>query len=429
MVANRREVVVGVFHAQDQAREAIGALKDAGFGGNDISVLLPDKDQTRDVAADTGTRAGTGAATGAVAGGILGGLGGWLVGIGALAIPGVGPFIAAGAFASALGGAALGAGVGAVAGALVGMGVPKEEAEWYEQEVHSGRALVTVRADGRYDEAQALLRRYGAYDIQSREAGATSAGTSGSRAGASVEQTAPIQRTAVDQPSGTASGRWEDALPQYRQRWQQRYGAQGGRWDEYEPSYYYAWQMHNDPRYRGRSWAQVEPELRRDWETRYPDKPWDGAREVIRETWEEHTDAPRTPTAGEERVRLHEEELRPRKEPVQAGEVGLRKEVVTEQKPVDVPVTKEQVEVERHPVEGRPPARSGIGEGEEVRVPVKEEKVRLEKEPVVTEEVSLGKRPVEQTEQVHGTVRREEARVETEGDVAVRGDEPRRDRS
>src|SRR5918912_2592536 len=168
MVANRREVVVGVFHTQDQAREAIGALKDAGFGGNDISVLLPDKDQTRDVAADTGTRAGTGAATGAVAGGILGGLGGWLVGIGALAIPGVGPFIAAGAFATALGGAAIGAGVGAIAGALVGMGVPKDEAEYYEGEVKSGRTLVTVRADGRYDEAQRLLRQQGAYDIESR---------------------------------------------------------------------------------------------------------------------------------------------------------------------------------------------------------------------------------------------------------------------
>src|SRR3977135_1220216 len=88
---------------------------------------------------------------GAVAGGVLGGRGGGLVGIGALAIPGVGPFIAAGAFATALGGAAIGAGLGAIAGALVGMGVPEEHARYYEGEAKAGKTLVTVRADRRYE--------------------------------------------------------------------------------------------------------------------------------------------------------------------------------------------------------------------------------------------------------------------------------------
>src|SRR5215207_1747641 len=171
MRTKTRDVVVGVFQDRDRARDAIEALKDAGFGGGDISVLMPDTDQTRAMAADTGTQAGAGAATGAVAGGVLGGLGGWLVGIGALAIPGVGPFIAAGALATALAGAAIGAGVGAVAGALVGMGIPQEEAEWYAGEVRGGRTLVTVRADGRYNAAQAILRRYGAYDIETPDAG------------------------------------------------------------------------------------------------------------------------------------------------------------------------------------------------------------------------------------------------------------------
>src|SRR5579859_3164447 len=141
----RGATVVGVFRDSEDARQAIEALKDDGFTGDSISILSPDKQATRDIAEDTGTHAGTGAATGAVTGGILGGLGGWLVGIGALAIPGVGPFIAAGAFATALGGAALGAGIGAIAGALMGMGVPKEEAEYYEGEVKSGRTLVAVR--------------------------------------------------------------------------------------------------------------------------------------------------------------------------------------------------------------------------------------------------------------------------------------------
>src|SRR5579864_4835909 len=156
----RGSTVVGVFDDRDEAREAIEALKEDGFTGDAISILSPDKQATQDIAEETGTHAGSGAATGAVAGGILGGLGGWLVGIGALAIPGVGPFIAAGAFATALAGAAVGAGVGAIAGALIGMGVPKEEAEYYEGEVKNGRTLVTVAADGRYNEAQRILRQH-----------------------------------------------------------------------------------------------------------------------------------------------------------------------------------------------------------------------------------------------------------------------------
>jgi hypothetical protein len=127
----QRSTVVGLFRERDQAREAIEALKDAHFPPDSISVLSPDKQATETMAEETGTHAGSAAATGAVTGGILGGLGGWLLGIGALAIPGVGPFIAAGAFATALTGAAIGAGVGAITGALVGMGIPKEEAEYY----------------------------------------------------------------------------------------------------------------------------------------------------------------------------------------------------------------------------------------------------------------------------------------------------------
>src|SRR5947207_11462557 len=102
-MAVRRDVVVGVFRDAEEARDAISALKDAGFSAGDISILMHDGGDTTRMAEDTGTSAGTGAATGAVAGGLLGGLAGWLVGIGSLAIPGIGPFLAAGAFASALG--------------------------------------------------------------------------------------------------------------------------------------------------------------------------------------------------------------------------------------------------------------------------------------------------------------------------------------
>ena len=131
----------------------------------------------------------------------------------------------------------------------------------------------------------------------------------------------------------------------------------------------------------------------------------------------------RTGESGE-RVQLREEELRARKETAQTGEVGIRKEVVAEQRTMEVPVTREEVIIERHPVEPRP-AGSDIREGEEIRVPLREEQVRVEKQPVVTEEVSVGKRPVQETERVEGTVRREEARVEETGNVEVRGDTTR----
>ena len=176
--STERETIVGVFHHPERARDAIEALKDAGFRSNEIGVLMQDKERAGGMARETGIHghAGEGAAAGAVAGGILGSVGGWLAGVGALAIPGVGPLITAGAFASALGGAAIGAGVGAIAGALVGLGVPKEEAEYYEGEVRSGRTLVTVTTPGRHDEAQRILRDYDAYDIESRERAAAGDG-------------------------------------------------------------------------------------------------------------------------------------------------------------------------------------------------------------------------------------------------------------
>ena len=134
-------------------------------------------------------------------------------------------------------------------------------------------------------------------------------------------------------------------------------------------------------------------------------------------------------TEGERTVQLREEELRAQKRPVETGEVEIRKEVVSEQKTMDVPVTREEVVVERHPVDPKTADRydaGEIGQDETLRVPVREERVEVEKRPVVTEEISVGKRQVQDTERVSDTVRREEVRLEEEGDVDVRGDEPRR---
>jgi hypothetical protein len=174
-----REVAVCVFYSPEGARDAIVALKEAGFAGEDISLLTPDADKSRP--RQDGDKVEKGALTGLLAGGVFGGLAGFLVGVGALAIPGAGPLIAAGALASTLGGAAIGAGLGAIAGALVGMGVPEDEAKYYEGEVRGGRSLVAVRSGKRTDEADELMHRAGGYDVQHRER-TPAAGTPGNAA-------------------------------------------------------------------------------------------------------------------------------------------------------------------------------------------------------------------------------------------------------
>jgi len=287
---------VGLFQSPTEAERAIRDLKDAGFTNQQIGVLMQDRTEGRRLAEATGTKAEKGAATGAMTGSVLGGLAGLLAGVGALVIPGVGPIIAGGAIASTLAGAGIGAAAGGILGALVGLGIPEEDARYYERGFQEGGVLVTVDAGRRTDEARAILRDAGA-------------------------KFGPAAAHAID--------------------------------------------------------------------------------------------------TDRERIELREEELRATTEPVKAGEVRIRKDVVTEQKTVEVPVSHEEVVIERHPVAGRP-ASGSIKEGEEIRVPLTQEQVRVEKRPVVKEEVTVGKRKVQETETIRDTVRREEARVEESGTARVR---------
>lgn len=162
-----KSAVFGIASTGIQAERIANALKAAGFAGNDISVLFPDKTGTRDFAHEQHTKAPEGAATGAGTGGLLGGGLGWLVGIGSLAIPGVGPFIAAGPIMAALGGAAVGAAVGGLTGALVGLGIPEYEAKQYEGKIREGNILISVHAeDGKeVSRAKEIFKREGAHDI------------------------------------------------------------------------------------------------------------------------------------------------------------------------------------------------------------------------------------------------------------------------
>jgi uncharacterized protein (TIGR02271 family) len=313
----QRTTVVGVFENRQQAQQAVNELRRLGFREDQIGVAAREGhvEGGHDVAGK-GSHVAAGAATGVAVGAGAGAL--WGLGILAGVMPVIGPAIAGGTLGVLLSSAAAGAAVAGLAGALVGLGIPEEEAKYYEGEFKAGRTIVTVNAGGRYDEAAALLRRYGAYDMHTRGEARTIAATA-QAAGASV--------------SGAGAG---------------------------------------------------------------------------------------TRTEAGKTVRLHEEELRVQKQPVEAGEVRVRKEVHTEHRSMEVPVRKEEVVIERHPVAGRPASAADIRAGEEVRIPVREEQVHVEKTPVVKEEVTVGKRQVQETEQVSGTVRKEEVRVEKSGDVDVR---------
>lgn len=150
-----------------QADLIVDNLRSANFFNNDISVLFPDKGTTRDFAHEKHTKAPEGIATGAGTGGVVGGALGWLAGIGALAIPGVGPFIAAGPILAALSGAAVGATVGGVAGGLIGLGIPELEAKRYEDKIKQGNILLSVHAENSDEikKAEKIFKDAGAQDI------------------------------------------------------------------------------------------------------------------------------------------------------------------------------------------------------------------------------------------------------------------------
>ena len=164
-----KQAVFCMAKSLDHAETIVAELKVSGFSNDDISALFPDTAGTRDFAHEHNTKAPEGAAVGASAGGVLGGALGWLAGIGALAIPGVGPFIAAGPILAALGGAAVGATVGGVSGALVGLGMPELEAKRYEGKIREGNILISVHTEDADERSRAkdIFKRAGADDITS----------------------------------------------------------------------------------------------------------------------------------------------------------------------------------------------------------------------------------------------------------------------
>jgi len=296
-----RNTAIAVFDDRARAQRAIDQLKRAGFTEKEIGVTARDADGDGQLveAKKGGTHAKEGAITGVTAGAGVGAL--WGLGILAGVLPAIGPAIAGGTLVAILSSAAAGAATAGVAGALIGLGIPEEEAKYYESEFRAGRIVVTVRADGRLAEANEILEENGGYDMQTGR------------------DRTPATRT--ERPAGLE---------------------------------------------------------------------------------------------GERTLEAREEELRIRKRPVQTGEAEVYKEVSTERRTVDVPVKKEELVIERHSV-GRQPAAGPVGENQRVRVPLSEEQVEVEKEPVVTERVVVGKRTTEDDEQIDTTVRKENIKVDKRG--------------
>jgi hypothetical protein len=168
-MAGKNTAVFGLYPSYTAVEIGVDALRAAGFRNADISALFSEGASTRDFAHQKSTKAPEGAATGGGTGVVLGGALGWLLGIGAISIPGLGPFIAAGPIMAALAGAGAGGAIGGIAGALIGMGIPEYEAKRYEGRVKNGGILLSVHTDSSdwTKRAKEIMKRTGAEDISS----------------------------------------------------------------------------------------------------------------------------------------------------------------------------------------------------------------------------------------------------------------------
>jgi hypothetical protein len=168
-MAGKNTAAFGIYRNEASVRDAVETLEREGFRRTDMSVLFPENQGTKDFAHEKGTKAPEGAATGAGSGAVVGGALGWLAGVGAIAIPGVGPFLAAGPIMAALAGAGAGGVAGGLVGAIAGAGIPEYEAKRYEGRIRNGGILLSVHCDNSEwtSKAKDLLERTGAEDVSS----------------------------------------------------------------------------------------------------------------------------------------------------------------------------------------------------------------------------------------------------------------------
>ena len=271
------KTVICIANTEAQAEAIVQHLNEVGIPKSDVSVLFPDKSGSRDFAHEHNTKAPEGTAIGASAGGVTGGVLGLLAGIGALAIPGVGPFIAAGPIMAALSGAAVGAAIGGIAGALIGMGIPEFEAKQYEAKIKAGNILISVHAsDGEVvDRVKDIMKQAGAQDITSTGEVSVSDDERMSGGGSITGRVGP---TSIDPTSEVAYWRANFKGRPYTQN--------AANFDDYAPAYAYG--VSSYTKYPGRSFDDVEADLSRDWNGARgtSNLSWDQARIASRDAWD-----------------------------------------------------------------------------------------------------------------------------------------------
>ncbi|MCL6601590.1 MAG: YsnF/AvaK domain-containing protein [Paenibacillus sp.] len=402
--------IVGVFQTEHEASEAIQELKQHGFQADDISVVARNKKDVNAISEETGTKAPEGMASGAATGGFLGGLTGLLAGIGALAIPGIGPIIAAGPIAAALAGAAVGAGTGGLVGGLIGLGIPEDEATSYDKHVEEGRILVMVDADNsKESEIYSVFRRHNSanadrYADNNNEGGLLD--TTSDKVSNTMSATGNAVSGTMDAAGDAISGTMYAARDTVANTVDAAFNGSGleGRNDTGLDTMNARAGMSTtefatlDDVYKPGMTGAIDADTVAivDTEVDVVDRDLDEDR----------------------KLRLREEQLDVSKNKVQMGEVTVHKDIIEEQQTINVPVTREEVVIERHAINDDPTAES-IGVDETIRIPVSEERVEVHKNTVITGEVEVHKRSYQETEQVKDTVKHEEARIDKTGNVIV----------
>lgn len=304
------KTIVGLYDDMNTANQVVQALVNYGIDRDEISLVAGDRtssyasaghqsEDRREWDKTQPTDTGSATAGGAVTGAVVGGVGGALLSLSALAIPGIGPVVAAGPLIAGLVGAGAGAAVGGLLGALTEVGVPEEEAGYYVEGVHRGGTLVSVLADDA-ETAQVvdIMNRYNPINVKER--GASWRSENRPDYGDSMSSTATgrmdqeSDRFATQTLSGqavTSSYDRDYDASTFRNHFQTNYANRGRTYDEYEPAYRYGYTLANDARYRGRDWNTIEADARRDWAQNHKDSAWEDFKDAVRYSWERAKEA------------------------------------------------------------------------------------------------------------------------------------------
>lgn len=282
------KTIVGMFDNLTDAHSAVRELVTMGWSRDDISLVAGNT--KGEYTTQTGTLSDemSATATGASTGAILGGLGGLLIGLGTLAIPGVGPLIAAGPLATTLLGAGVGAAAGGLLGALIDAGIPEEEANYYTEGVRRGGILVSVRSeDGiMVDRAVNILERHNAIDVQRRMNEWQKEGwTRFDPTSEPYKKDDLQQQSSVSTTTRAAGSGFDTYANDFRSNFTTKYGDRGYTYDRYEPAYRYGYTIANDRRYAGKDWSAIESDVQSDWEKNNQGT-WEDFKDSVRYAWD-----------------------------------------------------------------------------------------------------------------------------------------------